>query len=129
MHWERSTAWFSGRHRPLRVLAAVSSCVVVATTLSGCGAAGAPSALSSCPTITAVLSDGPDPQSDPVGYAEAQVQPLAQLSIADRSLASAVSSLSRAYASYVATKGSSAAAAAVTTAAAAVDALCPGATQ
>jgi hypothetical protein len=50
-----------------------------------------------CTTISDVLSDGPDPGADPVGYAQAQVLPLRQLTISDATLHSAVMTLAGAY--------------------------------
>jgi hypothetical protein len=38
--------------------------------------ASAPATESTCQQVSAVLSDGPDPDADPVGYAEAQILPL-----------------------------------------------------
>jgi hypothetical protein len=50
-----------------------------------------------CTTVSDVLSDGPDPGADPVGYAQAQVLPLRQLTISDATLHSAVLTLASAY--------------------------------
>lgn len=48
-------------------------------------------------SVADVLSDGPDPGADPVGYAEAQVTPLRQLTISDATLHHAVLTLASAY--------------------------------
>lgn len=80
--------------------------------------------------MAAVLSDGPDPAADPVGYALAQVRPLRQLDLTgDPALRRAVDNLAAAYQSFYATNGAAPAKAAVSRAGAAVDRLCPGATQ
>ena len=42
-----------------------------------------------CITVSDVLSDGPDPDADPVGYAQAQVLPLEELSISEPALRAA----------------------------------------
>jgi hypothetical protein len=73
-----------------------------------------------------VLSDGPDPDSDPVGYAEAQVIPLRQIHTSDSALQSAIDNLASAYAQFYETKGSAASAKAVTAASSQVNAICPG---
>jgi len=66
-----------------RVESAVCCAVVLSGGLLGaCGmstpASGAPAqgAQSTCQQVSAALSDGPDPQADPVGYALAQLAPL-----------------------------------------------------
>src|ERR1700728_2213452 len=67
------------RDRRARALA-LCSMVAGAALLSACGSSGSPpdaaAAKSACQQVSAVLSDGPDPSADPVGYAEAQVVPL-----------------------------------------------------
>lgn len=50
--------------------------------------------------VSDVLTDGPDSDADPVGYAEAQVLPLRQLTIGDAKLHSAVLSLAAAYSTF-----------------------------
>jgi hypothetical protein len=82
-----------------------------------------------CTATAAVLSDGPDPNADPVGYAEAQVLPLRQLKITDTALRRAVSQLANAYEAYSTSTGAANIAAAVQSskAEAAVNAICPGA--
>lgn len=99
--------------------------------LSACGASGtsqasaAPSA--ACQRVSAVLSNGPDPTADPVGYAEAQIQPLGRVSTTDTALRHAISALDAAYRDMFATDGSKAASRAVSEASARMDAICPGA--
>jgi hypothetical protein len=62
------------------VLAACGSGSPVGTA-SGGGLAKAPQAL--CQKLTAVFSDGPDPDADPVGYALSQILPLSQIRSSD----------------------------------------------
>lgn len=83
---------------------------------------------STCKQVGAVLSDGPDPDADPVGYAEAQILPLRQLHTSDSVLRSAISQLASAYDEFFAHNGKSAeATSAVATATARMNKLCPGA--
>ena len=74
-----------------------------------------------------VLSDGPDPDADPVGYAQAQVLPLRQLSISDASLHRTVLTLAGAYETFSTSSSSNRAAsgAAVTKAENEVNKICP----
>ena len=76
-----------------------------------------------------MLADGPDPDADPVGYAEAQVLPLRKLKLADGTLAHAVRQLDAAYKSFSSTDGARGTAAATEVSAAekAVNAICPNA--
>jgi hypothetical protein len=96
---------------------------------SAAGAATARSALASaCEQVGAVLSDGPDPSADPVGYAEAQILPLRQVTTSDPALRSAIVRLSGAYQKFYASNGrSSSAKAAVAAASSRLDSICPGA--
>jgi hypothetical protein len=52
----------------------------------GGGATGAPAPAAVCQKILAVLSDGPDPDADPVGYALSQIGPLGAIHTSDRSV-------------------------------------------
>jgi hypothetical protein len=81
-----------------------------------------------CAQIAAVLSDGPDPGQDQIGYAEAQILPLREVHGASPALRSAITGLADAYTRFFATNGKSAAATrAVAAAAAHMNKLCPGA--
>ncbi len=81
-----------------------------------------------CAQVGAVLSDGPDPVADPVGYAEAQILPLGQIRTPDPQLRAAISKLASAYRAFFASNGSSGAAKlAVAAASRRIDAFCPGA--
>ncbi len=73
-----------------------------------------------------VLSDGPDPGADPVGYAQAQILPLRQLKIADAPLQRAVQALAAAYEAVSSGNGDSVSTKQVSAAEKAVNALCPG---
>jgi hypothetical protein len=77
--------------------------------------------------VSDVLSDGPDPGADALGYAEAQVLPLRQLTIGDATLRSAVLSLAAAYQTFSSSGGPKRAAAALVVAKAEneVNAICP----
>jgi cytochrome c556 len=92
------------------------------------GAATQAATAQACRQIGAVLADGPDPDADPAGYAEAQILPLRQVPIADSSLKTAVGQLDRAYQRLFSSAGKSRAAAqAVAAASKQVNAICPGA--
>jgi uncharacterized heparinase superfamily protein len=116
-------------------LAPLPALLALAIATSGCGAAGHAAAATAaprrtCADISAVLSDGPDPSADPVGYAEAQILPLRQIRTSDHTLAHAITALSAAYRNFFDSNGKSAAAkAAVAAAAKRVDSFCPGATS
>jgi hypothetical protein len=125
----RRPAWLS----PTRSLALPAATAVAAIVLAGCGSAS-PSASASktqqtCTGISAVLSDGPDPDADPVGYAQAQILPLEQLKVTAPALRQVVQTLVSAYRSLSSSRGATAASDAkqVTAAENALNAICPGA--
>jgi hypothetical protein len=101
----------------------------LALTLAACGgsAGTTTSTARSCQQIGAVLADGPDPDADPAGYAEAQILPLRQVRIADHPLKTAVGQLDSAYQRLFSNGQSSAAVQAVAAASQKVNAICPGA--
>jgi hypothetical protein len=112
----------------------------LALAVAACGSASAqssstaslgPGVQQDCTTVADVLSDGPDPGADPIGYAQAQVLPLRQLTISDAALRSAVMSLASAYEKYSTSSGSTRAAdaAVVTKAENEVNKICPQAAQ
>jgi hypothetical protein len=75
-----------------------------------------------------VLSDGPDPDSDPVGYAEAQILPLGQIHTSDVQLRAAIAKLASAYRTFFDSNGtSSSAKLAVAAASKRINSFCPGA--
>ncbi len=81
-----------------------------------------------CQQVDAVLSDGPDPGADPLGYAQAQILPLEQIHASDQTLSKAISALAGAYSSYVVANGTDKAAkTALTAAINRINSLCPGA--
>jgi hypothetical protein len=81
-----------------------------------------------CSQVTAVLSDGPDPDADPAGYPEAQILPLRHIKAPDKSFRSALSRLDAAYRQLFASNGkSSAATSAVAAASKKINRICPGA--
>jgi hypothetical protein len=75
---------------------AVAACGSASSQTSSAAALGT-AVQQDCTTISDVLADGPDPDADPVGYAQAQVLPLRQLTISDATLHSAVLTLASAY--------------------------------
>jgi hypothetical protein len=118
-----------GLDKLLRVGAVAIGMASIAT-LSGCGSSDRSTAQTASPTcqlVAAVLSDGPDPGDDLVGYAEAQIRPLRQIHTADRTLQQAIDRLDAAYQTFFDDGGASAALASVSHAANSLDTLCPGA--
>jgi len=106
---------------------------LMAAVLCSCGSSGhsaASATQDTCQRVSAVLSDGPDPDADPVGYAEAQINPLRQINAPDQALHTAIGQLADAYQQVFASNGtSSSARQAVAAASKKVDAICPGATS
>lgn len=112
-----------------------------AATASACGSSSQPAAPKAaapasaaalgqdCTAVTDVLADGPDPDSDSVGYAEAQILPLKQVTLADSSVRSAVARLDAAFDAFTGAQGAARtqAGTTVTSAENALNALCPGA--
>jgi hypothetical protein len=82
-----------------------------------------------CKQVEAVLSDGPEPQADPVGYAQAQVLPLRQIRTSDGKLRQAIDALASAYQSFSATDGAGSAKSAVSRTSKTLDSICPGASS
>jgi hypothetical protein len=91
---------------------AVAACGSASSQTSSTAAPGT-AVQQDCTTISDVLSDGPDPGADPVGYAQAQVLPLRQLTISDAALHSAVLSLATAFEKFSTSAGAARAAAAL----------------
>jgi hypothetical protein len=91
-------------------------------------ASAATSAKATCQQLTAVLTNGPDPGADPVGYAEAQILPLRQIRTPDAALSTAIGGLASAYSGYSAADGTGKTTTATLTAAInRINSLCPGA--
>ncbi len=102
--------------------------------LGACGSSSASPtttavASGSCTRVSAVLSNGPDPGADPIGYAQAQILPLRQIPTSNDKLRAAVEDLAAAYQAVVNTNNSAASKQEVSAASNKVDALCPGATS
>jgi hypothetical protein len=118
-----------------RALGLLASSGLIALTFSACSSSSPASSSSlsatqqGCTAVSDVLANGPDPDADAVGYAEAQVLPLEQLKLADTTLAHAVRELDTAYKSFSSTNGAKGTPAAVKVSAAekAVNAICPNA--
>jgi hypothetical protein len=123
----RLAAYTAGPASGLALAVSLAAALVLSACSSSSGRA--PSAApAACTQISAALSDGPDPGTDPVGYAEAQIEPLRAIRTGDTALHAAISHLASAYAAVYGTDGKSAAAAkAVTAASRKVNAICPGA--
>jgi hypothetical protein len=112
----------------------------LALALAACGSASSQTASAvnlgsavqqDCTSVADVLSNGPDPGVDPVGYAQAQVLPLRHLAISDATLHRAVLTLASAYETLSTSSSSTraASAAAVTKAENEVYKICPQAAQ
>lgn len=120
-------------HRARARIRAGGSLAMIAL-LSACGSGGhtAPThtqqVQQTCQRVSAVLGDGPDAGTDPIGHAEAQILPLEQIHAADQTLSKAIGTLASAYSSYITAKGTdkavnSALAAAINR----INSVCPGA--
>jgi hypothetical protein len=90
--------------------------------------AAATVAQQTCQQVSAVLSDGPDPGADPVGYAEAQIKPLRQIRTSDETLGKAITTLATDYSDYFSASGhGTSVTTALSSAVSAINKLCPGA--
>jgi hypothetical protein len=112
---------------------AVATAMALMVLLGACGSSSASLSRSSrtevkqaCRQVQAVFSDGPEPQADPVGYAQAQVLPLRQIRTSDKGLREAIDGLASAYESFSADNGGRSSKSAVNAAIDRVDAICPG---
>ena len=121
------------RQGKLTILALLALLAVAAATLlTACGSSSKTTSSSArvkkqaCQQVQAALSDGPDPEADPVGHAQAQILPLHQIHSTDPKLQRAIDTLASAYQSFSFTKGSSTAKSAVSTAGKTIEHLCPG---
>jgi hypothetical protein len=126
----------SPRHLPsFRPAGGASAAVIAAFIAAGVAACGSSSSShqatsavagsqvkQDCTAVADVLSDGPDPDADAVGYAQAQVLPLRQLKIGDAKLSGDVRTLANAFQAFSAGSGT---AAAVGKAENAVNSICP----
>ncbi len=132
-HWEgqmtnRTTARLTGRAALVLVVLLVCACSSSAPSTAKAAAGDAAASANTCQQVSAVLSDGPDPDADPVGYAEAQVIPLRRINAPDQALRGAISQLADAYQQFFASDGkSSNAKEAIAAASKKLNSLCPGA--
>jgi hypothetical protein len=123
--------------RPLHARLGTLAGVLLAGVLGTAAVPSLPSANASvssvkqtCVLVAAVLSDGPDPGVDPVGYAQAQILPLREIHTRDAELKRAIDSLASAYQIFVRDNGKSLAAhRAVNVAMKEIDAICPRASS
>ena len=92
--------WLTSLALAVPLLAACSS----GSSRGGSGQAQAATAF--CRKVLAVLSDGPDPDADPVGYALSQIAPLGQIHTSDHVLGQKLSDLIAADHALVNTNGS-----------------------
>ena len=111
------------------ILMVVLVCACSSSTHSSASASSSTAATdSACQQVSAILSDGPDPDADPVGYAEAQILPLRQISVSNQPLHEFISQLADAYQEFFASSGkSSNAKEAVAVASSKLNSICPGA--
>ena len=110
------------------LLLAVLLVTACSSSASSSAAASATAIAATCEQVSSVLSDGPDPDADPVGFAEAHILLLRQISTPDQSLRGALSQLADANQSFAASNGKSAnAKEAVAVADKKINSVCPGA--
>jgi hypothetical protein len=125
------------RHGTSRRAAAVVFIMGASLLPSACGASPVDASVSSgaakaqlkvtCMRVADVLSDGPDPSVDPVGYALAQVLPLRRITTSDRALQRDVDTLAAAYEAVYKANNAKGTGAAVDRAGKNLDTICPGA--
>ena len=122
-----------GRTLPLTALLALALTLPVSACSSGPAASTAATttqtaAQQACQQVSDVLADGPDPDVDPVGHAEAQILPLRQIHTPNAAIGTAIAGLADAYRGYLAANGTGkAATATLTTAINKINSLCPDA--
>jgi hypothetical protein len=122
-----------------RVVPLALTALAVTLPLAACGSSRGPAtttataaattkAQQTCGDVSAVLADGPDPDADPVGYAEAQIEPLRQIHTANSTLGNAITALANDYSSYYTANGKGdSVKSALNAAINKINALCPGA--
>jgi hypothetical protein len=115
------------RWRPAALGVTIALLVASSTILAACGTTSSAVSIGpTCQKIGAILSDGPDPSADPVGYAEAQVAPLRAVKSTNSNLQDAVSNLATAYEQFFTTDGNHESASVLTSAENSLNQLCPG---
>jgi hypothetical protein len=117
-------------------LAVATFAVTVPLAVAACGSGGASTTgggalakapMAVCQQLNGVLSDGPDPTADPVGYALSQIRPLAGIHTSDGAVATTVGKLDSADQTLVRTNGrDSSAKADITQAFKKLNQACPG---
>lgn len=112
----------------LAMMLLVSACGSAGQTAASAAQTHAQQVQQTCQRVSAVLSDGPDPDADPLGHAQAQVLPLEQIHASDQTLSKAISVLASAYSRYIVANGTEQEAkSALTAAINRINSLCPGA--
>jgi hypothetical protein len=120
--------------QPIRALVLPASGLLALWAVTACGSSPHSGAnvgskiTQDCTAVSDVLSDGPDPDADSVGYAQAQVLPLRQLKISAANLRTAVNNLDDAYQQFSSSTGTAqdAAGVKVSSAQTALNNICPG---
>ena len=123
--------------RPARIASAAACAAFLTIAIAACGSSSSSSQAATsavlgssvqqdCTTIGDILSDGPDPDADSVGYAQAQVLPLRQIHTSDAKLHQSIDTLASAYQAFSSSNGSSSAKSAVSAASKTIEHLCPG---
>ncbi len=115
-----------------RAGATVLAASLISVLIGACGSSSSTASSAEvervCKQVEAVLSDGPEPAADQLGYAQAQILPLREIRTSDEKLHDAIHALAAAYQALSAEdRIHRAAGGAVTTAVHAVNAICPGA--
>src|SRR5579859_6815001 len=121
--------------RSTAIAAVTVAMLALATMVSACGPSGRATATAAstavaeptCEQVGDALSDGPDPGSDSVGYAEAQIKPLRQIHATSATLGQAITSLAGAYSRYYQANGTGPAKPALNAAIKRINKLCPDA--
>jgi|HubBroStandDraft_5_1064220.scaffolds.fasta_scaffold396349_1 hypothetical protein len=126
----------TNRNRMPLAVTALAALGLTALGLTACSSAAStpqPAAqaktAATCAQVGGVLADGPDPDADPVGYAEAQVGPLGKIQTQDAALRDAIGKLAGAYQDFFSSNGSTSAKQAVSAASNAINKICPGVTS
>jgi hypothetical protein len=111
-------------------IGALSLCagLLAACGSSGSGQASSAAAKAACVKVSGALSDGPDPDADPVGYALAQIRPLQDIKVtSDASLQTDIDRLASAYQRFYDDNGAKASKSSVNAASKTINHVCPGA--
>jgi hypothetical protein len=125
-----AVAWFAGGWSRMTLIGVMLAITAIA--LAGCGSSSKPAPSSAqiekqtCKQVEAALADGPDPEADPVGHAQAQILPLREIHTTDGTLHQAIDTLADAYRSFSSNDGSSSAKRSVSAATRTIEDLCPG---